>query len=570
MKKYLIQWFTSASSLWDEHSTTRLHWLVVARMAVLFILLALTVFMNSRMEEPLPAESQQLFYRIITIAFFLSLIYFILIRKIRRLAFHVYVQALFDVCLVTGLVHVTGGIRSVYPVFYPLIIIYSVTFLGLRGGVAVASVSSICYGLFVNLEFYGFINPLQLQSEAITPDARLDYSGYVFFRVLIHILSFYLITFLASFVVRQETRTRKLLLEKEHAFAELDSLHQSIVESVNAGILTVDLHGRIKSFNRAAEEIMGCLAADVVEKDIYAVMPEYKNIADMVIPNGDNDAKKKRAEIIIQGKEGRQTILGCALSALKRSDGAIIGNILIFQDITNIKEIERAYEESRKMAFIGEMAAVLAHEIRNPLASISGSIQVLKKSLKLDSVDERLLQIILRGKDQLESFIKDFLVLARPTIGVYEEVDISALLDDILESAKYGSSWHDGIEVEAAYPKQVLLLANRTEIRQLLGNLVLNALQAMPDGGKMGITVKMTTDPGNRRWAEIRVSDQGQGIEEKAMKTIFEPFFTTKEQGTGLGLAIVNRIVAVYGGTIKVDSVVGQGTVFTVIIPVIS
>jgi two-component system, NtrC family, sensor histidine kinase PilS len=183
-------------------------------------------------------------------------------------------------------------------------------------------------------------------------------------------------------------------------------------------------------------------------------------------------------------------------------------------------------------------------------------------------VDERLLQIILRGKDQLENFIKDFLVLARPTIGAYEEIDIGAMLDDILESAKYGPSWHDGIEVEAAYPKQVMLSANRTEIRQLLWNLVLNALQAMPDGGKMGIAVSVATDPENRRWAEIRVSDQGQGIEEKAMKNIFEPFFTTKEQGTGLGLAIVNRIVAVYGGTIKVDSVVGQGTVFTVRIPV--
>jgi two-component system, NtrC family, sensor histidine kinase PilS len=567
MKKYLRQWLTTASSLWDEHSTPRLHWLVVARMAVLFILLILAVFMDSRMVEPLPAESLQLFYRIITISFFLSLVYFLLIRKIRRLAFHVYIQALFDVCLVTGLVHVTGGIRSVYPVFYPLVIIYSVIFLGRRGGLIVASASSIFYGVFVNLEFYGFINPLHLQPEAISPDKRLDYSGYVFFRVLIHILSFYLITFLASFVVGQEKRTRKLLQEKEHAFAELDSLHRSIIESVNTGILTVDLRGRIQSFNRAAEEITGLFAPDVMEKDIFAIMPEYKKIAEMANPREEDEAKKRRAEIVLQSKDGRQVILGCALSALKHNDGAVIGNILIFQDITKIKEIEQAYEESRKMAFIGEMAAVLAHEIRNPLASISGSIQMLKKSLQLTSVDERLLQIILRGKDQLESFIKDFLVLARPTVGVYEVIDIGAMLDDIIESAKYGPSWHDGIEIETGYPKQVFLKANKTEIRQLLWNLVLNALQAMPDGGKMGIAVSVGPDAENRPWTEIRVSDQGQGIEEKDLKSIFEPFFTTKEQGTGLGLAIVNRIVAVYGGTIKVDSVVDQGTVFTVKIP---
>jgi two-component system sensor histidine kinase PilS (NtrC family) len=569
MKKYLIKWLSSSSSLWDEHSTSRLHWLVVARMAVLFVLLILAVFMDSRIAEPLPAESLQLFYWIITVSFFLSLIYFLLIQKIQRLAFHVYVQALFDIFLITSLVHVTGGIRSVYPVFYPLVIIYSVTFLGRRGGLIVASAASICYGLFVNLEFYGFINPLHLQPEAITPDKRLDYSGYVFFRVLVHILSFYLITFLASFVVGQERRTRKLLLEKEHAFAELDSLHRSIVESVHTGILTVDLQERVQSFNRAAEEITGLFAPDVVEKNICAVMPEYAKIKEMAGPHDDDDAKKSRTEIVIQGKDGRETILGCALSVLKRYDGTKIGNILIFQDITKIKEIEQAYEESRKMAFIGEMAAVLAHEIRNPLASISGSIQVLKKSLKLSGVDERLVQIILRGKDQLENFIKDFLILARPTVGVYEEIDISAMLDDILESAKYGPSWHDRIEIETAYPKQVILSANRAEIRQLLWNLILNALQAMPDSGKMGISVDLSTDMENCRWAEIRVSDQGQGIEEKDIKNIFEPFFTTKEQGTGLGLAIVNRIVAVYGGAIKVDSVVGHGTVFTVKIRVI-
>jgi two-component system, NtrC family, sensor histidine kinase PilS len=567
MKKYLRQWLTSESSLWDEHSASRLHWVIVARMSVLFILLMLAVFMDARIAEPLPAKSMQLFYGIITVSFFLSLLYFMLIRKIRRLAFHVYIQAFIDICLITGLVHVTGGIRSVYPVFYPLVIIYSVIFLGRRAGLIVASASSICYGLFINLEFYGLINPLQLQAEAITPDKQLDYGGYVFFRVLVHILSFYLITFLASFVVEKEKRTRKLLQEKEHAFAALDSLHRSIVESVHTGILTVDLDGRVQSFNRAAVEITGLFAAEVMGKDVLEVMPEYAKITEIANPQEDN-LEKRRTEIVIQSKDGQERILGCALSELKRNDGTKIGDILIFQDITKIKEIEQAYEESRKMAFIGEMAAVLAHEIRNPLASISGSIQVLKKSLKLSGMDERLLQIILRGKDQLENFIKDFLILARPAIGIYEDVDISALLDDVLESVKYGPFWHDGIDMETDYPKQVMLTANKTEIRQLLWNLVLNALQAMPDSGKMSVAVRVDLDAKNRHWAEIRVSDQGQGIEEKDMKNIFEPFFTTKEQGTGLGLAIVNRIVAVYGGTIKVDSVVGQGTVFTVKIPV--
>ncbi len=567
MKKHLQQWLSSASSLWDENSTSRLHWLVVARMIVLFILLILAILMDTSVTEPLPAASMALFYRIITVSFFLSLLYFILIRKIRRLAFHIYLQAVFDVCLVTGLVHVTGGIRSVYPIFYPLVIIYSVVFLGRRGGLIVASLASISYGLLVNLEFHGLITPLHLQQEAMTLDQSLEYGGHVFFRVLLHILSFYLITFLASFVVGQEKKTRQLLQEKEHAFAELDSLHRSIVESVQTGILTIDLRGRIQSFNRAAEEITGFAAKNILGKNIRDVMPEYGVIVSSDNAPSDDAAKLRRVEIAIRAAESRPTVLGCSLSPLKGNENNKIGEILIFQDITKIKEMERAFEESRKMAFIGEMAAILAHEIRNPLASISGSIQLLKKSLALNSVDERLIQIMLRGKDQLENFIKDFLVLARPTVGVSEEIDASAMLDEILESVKLGPSWHDGIEMEADYPRGVMVTANRTEIRQLLWNLVLNALQAMPDGGRVSISLGAVTGADNRRWLTIQVSDQGIGIEEQDLKKIFEPFFTTKEQGTGLGLAIVNRIVTVYGGILNVDSVPGQGTVFTVKIP---
>jgi len=568
MRKNIIQWYRSVSSLGDEDSASRLYWLVITRMIILFVLLMSAVFMASRIVEPFAVASLRLFYGLITISFLSSLIYLLLIRKIRRVAFHIYLQSLLDVFLITGLVYVTGGIRSVYPVLYPLVIIYSVIFLGQRGGLLAASAASIFYGLFVNLEFHGFIQSLQLQPEAMTPDNRTEFGDYVFFRVLIHILSFYLIAILASFVVSREKQARRLLREKEHAFAELDSLHRSIIESVQTGILTVDLHDRVRSFNRAAEEITGLFSGDVLDKMIHDVIPEYAYIV-KTSGSQEDAVRRRRVEIVIHGREKRPTVLGCALSPLKRDDGTQIGNILIFQDITKVKEMERAYEESRKMAFIGEMAAILAHEIRNPLASISGSIQVLRKTLKLSPVDDRLLQIILRGKDQLENFIKDFLILARPTVGVQEEIDVIAMLDDVLESVKYGPSWHEGIEIETAHPEHVLLTANRQEIRQLLWNLILNGLQALSDGGRMGIAIETSGDGDGRRWVEMRFSDQGRGIEEKDLEKIFDPFFTTKEQGTGLGLAIVHRIVSGCGGDIHVDSKVGEGTVFTVKIPVI-
>ncbi len=536
-------------------------------MVVLFVLLLLAVLTESPAAETFASTSPRLFYYLLTFAFFLSLFYFLLIRQIRRLAFHVYLQAICDVFLVTALVYVTGGVRSVYPVFYPLIIIYSVTFLGRRAGLVIASLASISYGLFVNFEFYGLIQPLHLQPGAFTPDRRLEESGYVFFRVLVHILSFYLITILASFVVGRETATRQLLQEKEHAFAELDSLHRSIVESVQTGILTVDLHNRIKSFNRAAAEITGFSAADVAGKNIEEFLPQYGTLATRLNGTPPEDATARRTEILLRGRDGKDSILGCALSSLKGNDGGIIGHILIFQDITKIKEMERAYEESRKMAFIGEMAAVLAHEIRNPLASISGSIQVLRQSLKLNSLEERLFQIILRGKDQLENFIKDFLVLSRPTVGVHEEVEMVGLLEEILESMAYSASWPQSLQIVKHCPRTVILTANRAEMRQLLWNLILNAVQAMPEGGRVEISMGMDECGAGGARVNIQVADQGAGIGEEDLARIFEPFFTTKEQGTGLGLAIVNRIVTMYGGIIEVESTAGHGTLFKVALP---
>ena len=220
------------------------------------------------------------------------------------------------------------------------------------------------------------------------------------------------------------------------------------------------------------------------------------------------------------------------------------------------------------MAVIGELAAVLAHEIRTPLASISGAIQLLKKTPDLDSINERLLQIVLRGRDQLENFIKDFLLLSRPAIGNHEDIDLVVMIEEIMEAIKYDPFCHENIIFKFIFSLHVQMSANRTELRQLLTNLILNAVQAMPDGGEVSITMVNTRgDSGHQRWIEISVADQGYGIEEEDKLKIFEPFFTTREQGTGLGLAIVNRIVSLYGGTISVNSKIGQGTTFHVKLP---
>ena len=549
----------------DEKTVLRLRYLMLLRVAFVTFLLGIATFLEIKGEDLLPEISLLSLYLIIITSYILSLFYFFLLNLTKNIKITLYIQAICDVLMITGLVYATGGISSVYAVFYTLVIIYSVLFLERRGGLIIASACSICYGLLLDLEYYKILTPLY----AIVSQDNPFTAGYVFSRIIIYILSFYLIAFLAIFVVEQEKKTRTLLQEKETAFDQLDLLHRSIIESVDTGILTINLRGQIKSFNRAAEEITGYSFAEVEDKNIVDLFPEYGDLLENIHTGGHPYSQQSRMEMYIESHEKKPLTLGCSVSFLNDGTGKRIGDILVFQDLTAIKKMELILEKNRRLAFIGEMAAGLAHEMRNPLASISGSIQVLHKSLPLNETDERLMQIILRGKDQLESFMRDFLLLSRPTLGMPEMIKITDVIEDILESMRYLPDWRDDIQVIKSLQDHLpFIRANKTEIRQLIWNVLMNAIQSMPNGGRVTIeTGKDTPDISAGQFLEIKISDNGQGIMEKDLGKIFEPFYTTREKGTGLGLAIVNRIVEGHAGKIKVDSRSGEGTTFTIWLP---
>ena len=549
----------------DEKTVLRLRYLMLLRVAFVTFLLGIATFLEIKGEDLLPEISLLSLYLVIITSYILSLFYFFLLNLTKNIKITLYIQAICDVLMITGLVYATGGISSVYAVFYTLVIIYSVLFLERRGGLIIASACSICYGLLLDLEYYKILTPLY----AIVSQDNPFTAGYVFSRIIIYILSFYLIAFLAIFVVEQEKKTRTLLQEKETAFDQLDLLHRSIIESVDTGILTINLRGQIKSFNRAAEEITGYSFAEVEDRNIVYLFPEYGGLLENIHTGDHPDSQQSRVEMYVESHEKKPLTLGCSVSFLNDGTEKRIGDILVFQDLTAIKKMELILEKNRRLAFIGEMAAGLAHEMRNPLASISGSIQVLHKSLPLNEPDERLMQIILRGKDQLESFMRDFLLLSRPTPGMSEMIKITDIIEDIIESIRYLPDWRDDIQVIKSLQDHLpFIRANKTEIRQLIWNVLMNAIQSMPNGGRVTIeTGKDTPDISAGQFLEIKISDNGQGIMENDLGKIFEPFYTTREKGTGLGLAIVNRIVEGHAGKIKVDSRSGEGTTFTIWLP---
>jgi two-component system, NtrC family, sensor histidine kinase PilS len=549
--------------LFPENATPRLRWLMLSRVAIVTFLLGIATFVEVKGMQTLSAISASTLFKTILLTYILSIVYLFLLKYLRNLLLNIYIQSLCDVILITGIVYATGGIHSLYSVFYPLVIIYSVLFLGRRGGLIIASAAGIFYGLFVDLEFYGVIYPVfSTPIEDFFPNA-----AYVFTRIITHILSFYFIAFLTSFVVEQEKKTRTLLAEKQSAFAQLDLLYRSIIESVDTGILTVNLGGQIKSFNRAATEITGLSFREIENRIISEVFPAFPPLLKEKNPDGHRQAARTRFETTFHTGDGRSLSLGGSLSPLRDPQGLTIGNIIVLQDLTEINEMRESLEKNQRLAFIGEMAAGMAHEIRNPLASISGSIQMLGRDLSHNETHEKLMQIILRGKDQLESFLKDFLRMARPAPGVHEEIDLREMIRDVLDSLHFVPDWHEPVQIDLHLKDDPLSIhMNRTEGRQVLWNVILNAVQAMPEGGVLMIEAQCCRK-NERDGVEIRVQDTGCGIEKSRLPKIFEPFYTTRDMGTGLGLAVVSRILEGYRGKIDIQSDPGKGTTCTIWFP---
>ena len=532
------------------------------RVVIVTFLLGITAFIQIKGTESLTASSLSLVYFIVIITYLLSFLYLLLLKWIKTLKTNVYFQAICDVTLITTLVYVTGGIDSVYSVLYPLVIIYSVLFLAKRAGLIIASASGILYGLLLDLEYYGVIHPIYSVSLGY------DFSaGYVLSRIFIHFVSFFVVALLINFAVAQEKSARSLLAKKEREFHQLDLLYRSIVQSVNAGIITINLQEDIKSFNKAAEEITGFSFLNVRNKKIDLVFPGFSKILDKLKNKETEEQSINRDEIIFSGKQNEDIVLGFSISPLMDSKANKIGNIVIFQDLTATKEMEREVEQTKRLALIGEMAAGLAHEVRTPLASLYGSIQMLKKNLSLDQTNERLMQIVLRGRDQLENLVKNFILLARPDLSNRDEIDVKDLTNDVLESLSYAPDWHEDIRVEKELCDGASIDGNNTEIRQVLWNLILNAVQSMPGGGTLKIETELIPSDNMNQYLQVRISDTGCGIEKNHFSRLFEPFYTTKESGTGLGLAIVNRIVESHGGEIKIESDLHKGTTCTLLLP---
>jgi two-component system sensor histidine kinase PilS (NtrC family) len=262
--------------------------------------------------------------------------------------------------------------------------------------------------------------------------------------------------------------------------------------------------------------------------------------------------------VTFRKKDGTEGYLGFSVSSLRAPDGKILGNLLIFQDLTALKIMESHIKRVEKLAAVGEMAAGIAHEIKNPLASMTGSIQLLDKQFDMTPVSGKLMQIVLREADRLNTLVNDFLLFARPTSGKAEPVELGPAIGETLALFEKDAAWGQRITVAQELGPNVWTRMDPKHLRQILWNLLLNAAEATNGNGT--VRVKCESSHG---MARVEIADNGSGMSEETQKQIFNPFFTTRTQGTGLGLSIVHRLLESYGGRIDVQSAEGQGTVFT-------
>jgi len=535
----------------------RIKWLIASRAVLVTLLLGTLIFFQHEYRI-YPFPTVYLYYFVLSI-YVLTGIYWYLLHEYHNLSLLAYLQISGDILLVTLFVYFTGGIDSGFSPLYQLTIISASIILYRRGGYLSASLSSILYGGMLDMQYYNMLG--LVQSVNFT-------AMQVLYQVFINILSFYVVAFLSGYLSDRLQRTRQELHAKSMDYDDLRTMQDHILKSVRSGILTLDLEGEITSCNPAAEYITGYTYAELKSRwqDIFG-----SSIKGLFGHTNDLMKRPFRFDGPIVKKDGGTAILGTSASLLKDDKNTIHGIILIFQDITKLVEMEEKVRRQEQLAVIGSLAAGIAHEIRNPLASLSGSIQVLQGELDLKGDDKHLMDIVVRETDRLNTIISEFLEYARPQTAHAETILLLPLLDETIMLLKNSRDFRDGISIRTQVDPQVVIKGDAQRMRQVFWNLLINACQAMPDGGEITVsTTPMSRGADGSRWCDIVIRDTGRGIAHEYLDKIFDPFFTTKTGGTGLGLAIVDRIIEDHGGVINVESDSGRGTKFSIRLPMLA
>ena len=549
---------------------SKIKWLMLLRLLFATFLLVATVVVQARAYPSFFNTSLLSLYILTGIIYFLTLCYALFLNRIKRRALFAYVQLVFDVLFVTALIYVTGGIESIFSFMYILTIINAAIMLYRRGGLLIASVSSICYGSLLDLQYFNILHPFYTRATELA-----TYSiGYFFYTLLMNIAAFYVVALLSSYLAEELRRSSVKLKAKQYDLDQLELLHRNIVQSMSTGLITLNDRLKITYVNPAAELICGSGSGALEGSYIGDIFPKIVPHLSLSVGgdgNIDSAHRQRRIDVDFERQDGTKLHLGFAHSVLRDPGGDEMGLILIFQDLTEFRQMQEQVRRMDRLAVAGELAAGIAHEIKNPLASLSGSIQMLRDEVEFGPMQQRLMDITMREAERLNALVNEFLLFSRPEKAVDQSVDVNEVIKNTLEMMKNSPELSRPIRIEKNLTDNLWVYIDAQRLQQVIWNLVLNAVQGMKNSGRLTITTAIRTNQSGadnkHELAEISIADTGPGILPENQGKVFDPFFTTKDQGTGLGLTIVHRIVEDYGGEIFLESDGRSGTTFTLHLP---
>lgn len=542
----------------------RLLRLIVLRAVAVTVLLGWAILVQINAPGRFPVDP---FFYVIGFVYALTVFYAVTLPSATRRIWLVDLQLAIDVLVVSFIVYLSGGVSSYFSSLFVLPIIAASVVASGRAGLVLAGLAATAYAMVVLTQYLGpgwMAQPRWLGEASVElPPARVAQ-----FTVGLNAFGFAMVAVLSGYLSENLRRTGTELARVSTEIADLQAFNEHVIDSLTSGLATTDAGGRILTFNRAAESISGHRAEAVIGRqagEVLQLPPAFEASLHMTFEGHTS----RKADLHYARGDGLRIELGLSAAPLITT-GNPAGFLFNFQDVTEPRRLEREAALQQRLAAIGEMAAGIAHEIRNPLASMSGSIQILRQELPLTEEQSQLMDIVLRESERLNETISSFLAYARPQRFSTTRLDVRGVLTDtamlLRNSAECGPDHRIDVDVPA---DPVWYEADEGQVRQIVWNLATNGLRAMPMGGALSIAVALEEAAGDSDGADVTltVSDQGVGIPTEELDGILQPFRGSFTRGTGLGLAIVHRIVSDYRGEIQVTSRVGEGTTVSIRLP---
>jgi two-component system, NtrC family, sensor histidine kinase PilS len=539
---------------------SRLSTLITVRVIASTLLLGSAILIQLNRPGAFPVDP---FFFLIGLTYALSVVYIATLRLVDRYPWLADVQLGADAMLVSAFIHVTGGITSYFSSLYVLPIIAASTIRFRRGALQVAILSALLYLALVSVQYTDVMTYLPASWQIEVP-VELPTLRFAEYTVAINLFGFFAVAVLSGSLAEGLRSAGARLEHASHEIEDLRAFNEYVIDSLLSGLMTTDRDCRVLTFNRAAAAITGLAPEAAIGGDAGAVLQLPPHFSARLAALSERGSL--RIDLAYQSPDRRALEIGLTVTTLAFPDGRS-GYLFTFQDVTDMKRLEHHARLQQRLAAVGEMAAGIAHEIRNPLASMSGSIQVLRQDLPLSQEQAQLMDIVLRESERLNDTIRSFLAYAKPQRFAVSRLDVGKVVQDTALLLRNSADVRDGHVVEVEVPPTPMWYeADENQIRQILWNLATNGLRAMATGGTLKLSVTGEGSPGSGELV-LAVQDEGCGIRAEDLDGIFQPFRSSFERGTGLGLAIVHRIVTDYGGVIQVSSTVGTGTSVRVRLP---